>query len=266
MSIEVLHLSDTHIGASATLRLGACDPRHSLRRVCDNARGLAVDFALLTGDLSNDATPAAYHCLAQQMARLATPDYALPGNHDDPQTMRAELARSCISCPTLIARGTWSLALLDSTVPGELAGTLSAASLRALAALSQHRPEIHLLVALHHPPVDLGSPWMDSMGLSNAPELWRVLHTLPQLRAVIWGHAHQNFDTYRRGVRLLGTPSTNVQFMPRVRAFAADKRAPGYRVLTLNDDGTIATEVVRVARADHDGCSQARVRRVNTLA
>ncbi len=66
------------------------------------------------------------------------------------------------------------------------------------------------------------------------------------VRAVLWGHVHQHFEGERNGVRLMSTPSTCAQFLPRSDGFAIDRRPPGYRWLELRDDGTIATDVVWV--------------------
>jgi Icc protein len=40
------------------------------------------------------------------------------------------------------------------------------------------------------------------------------------------------------------TPSTAMQFRPRNAYFEVDERPPGYRVLDLRVDGSIASEVV----------------------
>jgi Icc protein len=45
-------------------------------------------------------------------------------------------------------------------------------------------------------------------------------------------------------VRLLSTPSTCAQFVPRSDGFAIDRRPPGYRWLELRDDGSLSTDVV----------------------
>ena len=66
------------------------------------------------------------------------------------------------------------------------------------------------------------------------------------MRAVIWGHVHQTFDQLRKGVRLLSTPSTCVQFLPNSEEFAVDMIPPGYRWLELYPDGTFETDVVRL--------------------
>jgi Icc protein len=48
------------------------------------------------------------------------------------------------------------------------------------------------------------------------------------------------------GVRYMATPATCAQFKPRSDDFALDDKPPGYRVLELMPDGSIATEVVWV--------------------
>ena len=64
------------------------------------------------------------------------------------------------------------------------------------------------------------------------------------MRAIVWGHVHQNYDALRKGVRLLATPSTCAQFLPNSDDFAVDRRPPAYRTFELRTDGTLLTEVV----------------------
>jgi Icc protein len=51
----------------------------------------------------------------------------------------------------------------------------------------------------------------------------------------------------RNGVRLLGSPSTCVQFAPGSEHFKVGDQAPGYRWLRLHPDGGLETGVSRVA-------------------
>jgi Icc protein len=83
--------------------------------------------------------------------------------------------------------------------------------------------------------------------LRNPEALFTVLDRFPQVRAVLWGHVHQEFDQLRDGVRLMATPSTCIQFAPNSVDFGLDELAPGYRWLRLHDDGQIETGVSRIA-------------------
>ena len=49
-------------------------------------------------------------------------------------------------------------------------------------------------------------------------------------------------------IRLMSTPSTCIQFLPGSEDFAVDSRAPGYRWLTLHENGRIESGVQRLAQ------------------
>jgi Icc protein len=56
---------------------------------------------------------------------------------------------------------------------------------------------------------------------------------------------HQETATIERGVRVLTTPSTCFQFVPRTERFSVDATPPGWRWLHLASDGTLTTRVGR---------------------
>src|SRR3546814_9659808 len=87
---------------------------------------------------------------------------------------------------------------------------------------------------------------MEPIGLRNPDALFAVLDRFPQVRAVLWGHVHQEVDQVRDGVRLLASPSTCIQFEPGSEDFAVGTQAPGYRWLRLLPDGGLETGVERV--------------------
>ena len=88
---------------------------------------------------------------------------------------------------------------------------------------------------------------MDGMGLETKAAFWSVIDANDGVEAVLWGHVHQNFDSYRDATRLIATPSTCSQFLPMTERFALDKKRPAYRHLELFDDGKIKSHVVRVS-------------------
>jgi Icc protein len=66
------------------------------------------------------------------------------------------------------------------------------------------------------------SRWLDSVGLHNAADLFAATDRHASVRAIVWGHVHQEFDALRKGVRLLAVPSTCAQFLPHSEQFAID--------------------------------------------
>ena len=107
------------------------------------------------------------------------------------------------------------------------------------------REELFSLVCLHHQPVPVGCAWLDEQMVADAASLFELLGNHPKVRAVLWGHVHQELDQWRDGLRLLCTPSTCVQFLPGQVDFAVDLRPPGYRWLELSPDGSLVTGVSR---------------------
>ena len=105
----------------------------------------------------------------------------------------APRARACaVSDSAARYRGAgWQFVMLDSYDPGHVGGRLTRAGTRApRRARWPDRPQ-HAMVCLHHHPVDMGSRWLDSIGLANADDFWRVIDSHSHVRAVAWGHVHQ---------------------------------------------------------------------------
>ena len=75
--------------------------------------------------------------------------------------------------------------------------------------------------------------------MCGAVALFAVLDRFPQVRAVLWGHVHQEIDRQRNGVRLLASPSTCIQFAARSEDFQVSEEQPGYRWLRLHADGQV---------------------------
>jgi Icc protein len=247
--VQLVQITDTHLFATPGRRLKGVDVDAGLAAVVA-AIGRdhpAAEAVLLTGDLVHEETTGAYARLEAALAPLGLPVYCLPGNHED----KALLAERCGASPFLhyerqAVVGDWRVILLDSARPPEPAGWLPPAELAFLDAALAADPDRPALVGLHHPPIPVGSAWLDPMAVGNGEQLVRVIGPHPQVRAVVFGHIHQAFDAQVQGVRYLGAPSTCAQFLPGAAESAVDPRPPGYRWLRLNRDGSLATGVTRV--------------------
>ena len=200
---------------------------------------------LATGDLVHDDGAAAYERLARRFATLERDIYCIAGNHDD-QLAFAQCDHAVLHRVRHLDIGAWRIVFLDSTIPDEDGGALTDGELAALDAALAGAAESNILVCMHHPPVSVGSVWMDRMRLANPEDLLERLHAHGRVRAVVFGHIHQAFDTRIEGIRMLGAPSTCVQFAPGTSAFGLDAQPPGLRWLRLHDDGRIETDIHRV--------------------
>lgn len=248
-TVRLVQLTDTHLCRQAGGTLLGMDTDRSLQAVIQRVQREqpATDLLLGTGDLSDNGAREAYERLEDYCAQIQAPCLWLPGNHDDRAQMQAA-ARSTLRLSGEAELGSWQLLMLDSQVPGEVGGQLGTDELARLdAALGRAaQAGLYTLICLHHQPVPVGCDWLDEQMVADAPAFWDILDQYPGVKAVLWGHVHQEIDTLRNGVRLLASPSTCVQFAPGSVDFKADDRPPGYRWLALHSDGRLDTGVSRV--------------------
>ena len=253
-TVELVQVTDCHIFADDEERLKGLNTRQSFAAVKesilrDNGN---LDLLLLTGDLSQDGSAESYAYLAQQFNAIGLPTFWLPGNHDEVDVMQRHFTGKRIHAANQILAGAWQILMLDSTVAGEVHGRVSKSELEFMDAALQQYPHRHALVCLHHQAVETGSAWIDMKGLKDADRLRDRLIQHGNLRAVLWGHVHQETHTRINSIEWMSTPSSCVQFKPGSRVFAIGLEAPGYRYIKLNPDGSIETRVHRVESFDFD--------------
>ncbi len=247
----LLHISDLHLFE---------DSRGELKGICTNDSYAAVlkaaheqfpepDVVVFGGDVAQDETASAY-LRAADMLPWRAPVMITPGNHASLTALAGTLVpalneKSSYSDHWLHAQ--WQVITLNSHCPGSIFGHLAGGELERLRTLLQAGGNKHTLIAVHHQPVDVGSHWLDQIGLDNSDELWGLIAEFPQVRALLCGHIHQAFDAMHRGVRVLGSPSTCIQFKPNNEDFGMDDISPGYRWLRLLESGEIETGVERIS-------------------
>jgi len=245
--VLLVQLSDSHLFAEEDGKLLGMNTRDSLEKVIERvqAEQPEIDLILASGDLSQDGSLASYQRFRELTARLQANTRWFPGNHDELPAMHAACNGSDLLQP-VVDLGNWRITLLDSSIPGAVPGYLADDQLQLLEQALSEAPERHHLVCFHHHPVSIGCRWMEPIGMRNPEALFAVLERHAQVRAVLWGHIHQEFDQLRGDIRLLASPSTCVQFAPGSEEFQVDTTAPGYRWLRLHADGRLETGVSRV--------------------
>ncbi|MDH5526825.1 MAG: metallophosphoesterase [Nitrospirota bacterium] len=247
----LIHVTDTHLFAAPDGCLKGVNTLDTLRRVVADAVARHPEAVwVLTGDLSQDETVKSYRLLSEALGAVPGRIFALPGNHDDPDAMRAGFARDRhIRMDGSFFAGGWQVVLVNSRIAGKVAGRVSKGELARLSGALAAHPRHAALICVHHQPLPVGSPWIDEIGMENGDELLDVAGAAPNARALLWGHVHQEYDGSRNGLRTISSPSTCIQFAPNSPAFQLDRTAPGYRVVQLNAENGLETRVVRVGAA-----------------
>ena len=125
----------------------------------------------------------------------------------------------------------WEVITIDSVQAGKVSGRLSDEQLHSLSQEIRSSSAKYIVLCLHHPPVSMQSDWDDEMSLENPEDLFAVIDQYDNIKAVMWGHAHQSSEFNRNGVKLFSCPSTALQFN--------GSSSIGYNHYTLNDNGEI---------------------------
>ncbi|MEC9483820.1 MAG: phosphodiesterase [Halomonas sp.] len=242
--MRLIQVTDCHLHADPEAHSRMGFPLRQLQAVVERAKKLRPDVLLVSGDISQDETPASYRHAAAAFAGFDCPWFWLPGNHDRPQLM-AELRE----IHDEIDLDQWRLLILDTQVPGQVHGELGQARLQQLAWRLEEddRPT---LLAMHHPPVEVGSEWMDAIGLADREALWQTLAAYGQVRGILCGHIHQAFAARHASpfgeIAVYGCPATSDQFLGGSPGFAIDEASrPGLRVVDLEGE-RLSTWVERV--------------------
>ena len=249
-SVRVLQITDTHLFAKKDETLLGVNTWESYHAVLQaiHASARDADLVVATGDLAQDHSSAAYQHFADGIASFSAPCVWLPGNHDFQPSMYSTLQDAGISPAKRVMVGEhWQILLLDSQVFGVPHGELSDFQLEWLEKRLAEAPERHTLLLLHHHPLPAGCSWLDQHSLRNAASLDNVLVRYPRVKNLLCVHIHQELDVDWNGRRIMATPSTCVQFKPHCANFTLDTVSPGWRWLELHADGSLTTEVCRLA-------------------
>ena len=198
----------------------------------------------MTGDVIQDDSPEAYVRFRALSERMNLPVFCVPGNHDVRELMRDALSAPPFQYCGTLEQGEWLIVGIDSCISDSAAGKVGDLELRRLKKVITRSNAKHVLVCLHHPPVQLGSKWLDTVGLSNGPEFLRFLSEMGNVKAVIFGHVHQAFEGTHDLIQVIGTPSTCRQFTVGSDDFALDDNPPAYRRISLHFDGSVESELI----------------------
>ena len=250
---RIVQITDPHLFKDINGELLGINTQASFSQVLSEIQQQQYDYDLVlaTGDLVQDNSDEGYLRFRQDVKALNNKMvFWIPGNHDFQPKMFEILKEDSVSAKKHILLGDkWQILLLDSQVQGVPHGQLEAEELDWLKLKLQEYPERYSLVVLHHHLLSTGSVWLDQHNLRNANELAEVLAPFKNVKALLYGHIHQQVDSEWLGYQVMATPSTCIQFKADSNTFALDVVQPGWREIDLYADGHIETRVKRIQQA-----------------
>jgi len=229
---RLVQVSDCHLAADPATPYRGRSADDGLAALAPAVRAFAPDRIVLSGDLSEDASPESYARIVQWSNAFGCPVAWIPGNHDDRAVMAPIFDSAGFDAGPRIEAGGWQLALLDSAVVDQPSGTLDD---RRLAPLERLTPDRPAGVFVHHQPLPVGATWIDKVPLDD-PD--RLLGRLPaNVAFVAFGHVHQRFRRWRDGIDFLACPSTAANSLPATARFTPGETTPLARWFVLEDSG-----------------------------
>jgi 3',5'-cyclic-AMP phosphodiesterase len=232
-------LSDPHVRVGP----GDAGSARALAAAVDAVLALRTppDAVLVSGDLAEHAVAEEYERVRELLAPLPMPVHVLPGNLDDAGALREHFGcepRYAVAC------GALRLVACDTTLPGRDDGRLDAERLGWLEAQLAAEPDAPTIVAMHHPPLLIGIPVLDDIGLpaGDRDALAAVLAAAPQVRRVVAGHVHRAAVGALGGCVVVTAPSTNLQARLEIgaRSFDFVAEPPGFALHVAQEDHVVS--------------------------
>ena len=253
----IAQISDTHIPGRGEKTHGIAPMAENLLRCVDhiNQCNPKPDVVLVTGDITSAGTIEEAEHAASLLCRLQIPFYIIPGNHDDPITLRSAFDEQVYPSgyqefsTYVIDNFDVRLIAMDSTVPGSPGGKICqtrAAWLDERLSEDRQRPTV---IFIHHPPVKCGVLETDVDGFSGADLLGDVVKNYTNIEGIICGHIHLPIHVRWQGTVVSTAPSMGMQLaldltLKRPSEFVLE--APAYQLHFWTPQKDLVTHTVYV--------------------
>lgn len=252
--LTFLHISDTHISAQPDYRPHwvnpmTAHPNYGIETLIKAVQNLpfTVDFILHTGDVCADPIEANYHCARELLLQLNCPVILLSGNHDS-----AEMLSDIVDdgeCLRVMRNDVahvngYNLIGMDTNGIGDThAPSLHPEMVAWVDHILKQENSAPLVVAMHHPLIETGVPWIDEdMLVKNGQTVHSILSThIKQIRGVFHGHIHQPVTSYCDGIMYVGAPSIwyNIHGHPNLKLHDQDLMLqPGFNLVMIREERT----------------------------
>ena len=207
-----IHLTDLHIANPAKVEPHLyTDTAKTLSDVLARVRAIEPrpSFIVVSGDIANNADPAAYAELQRVWGVEDIPAFFALGNHDsrtgfhEVMLGQPERGMAPYSHDAVIAG--IHLIVLDSSTPGAVHGTIEPEQFDWLQERLEAHPELPKLLVSHHPPALGGEPdglSFETIELADSLRLGEMIRGRNVI-GILCGHIHQDRVSVWNGVPVI---------------------------------------------------------------
>lgn len=246
--MKLIQITDLHLVADGQELFGL-DPRLRLRAcIADiNAHHRDAELCVITGDLTHYGDEASYGVLREELSCLELPWQLLIGNHDNRQNFRHSFPEMPVDAHGFV-QTSWEspegrILFLDSLEQGLHSGSYCERRLAWLESQLSDLDDRPVHIFMHHPPVRIGFPSLDNVGLMQREVFEALLRKYQaNVRHVFFGHVHRPVSISWNGIGCTAIRGTAHQcwFDLKVQEQPlGSHEAPAYGVIIIDGDSTI---------------------------
>jgi Icc protein len=238
--MRVVHISDFHLSSRPDEQVNGAFPFENLKKAIGEIQrqNPKPDLVVLGGDLFEEGEKADYKTVFELFDELQVPVHTALGNHDHLPTLK-KTGRAQENAATgyySFDQSGHHFVILYSAGTGKPHGRLEEEQLLWLNAdLHAHRFK-PVLIFLHHPPFDIGIPWLDKIRLLNAESFWEIIPPFASnILGVFVSHLHIAVACRYRQILLASTPGVCWQYAGGADAAksALSDEPPGFNLIDI---------------------------------
>ena len=245
--MKVIHLTDPHLVPPDKVLWGLDACKRFDRCLSDIERWHSdADFCVISGDLTDKAEPEAYQWLKERLGRFGLKTFLMVGNHDGRAAFQAAFPDHPSDDEGFVQHAFNTehgvILLLDTHKGGGVSeGQYCSARHDWLSAELKRAGDRPVYIFMHHPPFNIGIPYMDRIKLEEPEAFADTLKSHTNVRHIFFGHVHRTVYVNWQGISCTSLPGTNHQ-IPLVRDSVGtdySQEPTGYGVVLIEKDQVI---------------------------
>lgn len=215
--MKIIHLTDPHLVPPGKTLWGK-ESADRLDRCLDDIAQWHSDaaFCVISGDITNAGDPAAYGWVRERLQCFPLRTFLMIGNHDDRDRFRSAFPEvpqddnGFVQYTHETEQGVFLF--LDTHKGGAVSqGLYCAERRRWLSDRLSEAGERSIYIFMHHPPFDIGLPYVDRIKLEEPEAFADVIASAKTIRHLFFGHVHRAAFVNWRGIPCTALPGTNHQ-------------------------------------------------------
>jgi len=243
--MKFIHISDIHLVAQDG-PLNGSFPSERFKKCLDDITKWHADaeFCVISGDLSEFAEKEAYQLLKNRVQDFPIPIFLMIGNHDNRdvfQTVFSDYPRDQNNfVQTSFETSGGIFLFLDTKKQGDNVhdGELCERRLAWLKMQLINAGTKKTYLFMHHPPFEIGIPYMDKIRLFGAEQFLSTLSYGENIHHIFFGHVHRITFVKWHGYTFSSLTSLNHQSPLVAESVAGEfcNEPPAYGVVLVNGE------------------------------